>query len=98
MKAVCIDQNGEKVLMAVVEDDTTQPVGAELLDLNSAVKPATSPEIRAFIDQNPHKSLNLHKVVGGDIVLRSPQELAASNYITWDWKFEEPPVEEPPIE
>lgn len=95
MKAICIEQNGQKVLINIVADDSLEPVGAELIALSSADYPETSPEVRAFIDQNPNRSLNLHKVVEGAIVLRSIEELEASEFLTWTWAFNPPPPPEP---
>lgn len=93
MKAVCIEQNGQKVLMAVVPDDAGTPVAAEALPLSSAQYPETTQEVRQFIDQNSMKSLNLHKVEDGVIKLRSAEELAASEFLTWEYAFELEAVE-----
>lgn len=86
MKALCIDQNGQKVVVGVVGDDVPAPSNAELIELVSADYPEANVATRQFIDQNPMRSFNLYKVIAGTIALRSPEELDASTYINYEWE------------
>jgi hypothetical protein len=88
-KVVTKDQNGQKVLMDFVPETAVSVEGAELHDfiVPSKACPEPSQEVRKFIENNPMRSLDLHKVVDDEIVCRTVEELEASEWMTWDYNY-----------
>ncbi len=100
-KPVVIEQNGQKVLVGFVPADATSVVGAEIcsLSVSNHACPEVGADIREFIDSNPQRSFDLHKVVNGQIVCRTVEELKNSTFIDWQYNWEKyvAPIDPPEV-
>jgi hypothetical protein len=94
-KPVCIEQNGQMVLVGRVPEEAIDVQDAELCDVVCDCLPDTPQDIKQLIMNSAYRSFNLYKVVNNEIVLRSVQELEESEFIEWKFNYEvEQPEEE----
>lgn len=96
-KVVTIQQNGQNVIVGWVPEEAATVQGATLHShvFESQACPEPSMDIRRFIDANPKRSFDLHKLVNNSPVCRTLEELKESEWIDWDfnWAPAEPEAE-----
>jgi hypothetical protein len=84
-----LDSQGNKIVVGChAEEQTVIYDGVFVNQKPFDTFPEVTPEHRAFIDANCRRSFNLYKVDdNGDVVLRSIEELDASEYLDPNYKM-----------